>query len=199
MILGPWYIVIGYDRPDYRPLDLSADRELDEAHWSYIDQAQGMLARGPLLTREHDGHVGSVHVITASDMYVAKQFALNEPYNLAGLYSTVEVLGFEPWFTASMWERPGRESPTSWFLRIHFGDQQPDKRTVLAAPIEIPDSVLCAGWLTADDSPAIVGAVLLADGSASEMSGLVNDVTASLTMEPIAATIVPWRRGGRIL
>jgi uncharacterized protein YciI len=191
--------VVGHDRRDYPPLDPLADRELNEAHWSYIDQAQDLLARGPLLTQEHDGHMGSIHVIAASDMTAAKQFAWNEPYCLAGLYATVEVFGFEPWFTASMWERPGRESPTSWFVRVDFGDQHPDVRAASPASIEVPDSVVCAGWFITDSRPTIAGAVLLADGSTAEITALVNDVTATLPMKPIDITIVPWRRGGRIV
>jgi uncharacterized protein YciI len=193
-VTSPWYIVIGYDDPDFPELDPSAERALDEDHWFYIDQAEGLLARGPLLTADRSGHAGSVHVIAAPDLTAANDFAFNEPYFLAGLYASVVVFAFDSWLSASMWERTGSESaPTSWFIRLDF-DERPD---VLAASITVPDLVLCAGWLTTPSRSSIVGSVLLCDGSASDMAELVSDLTARHGFEPTEVAVVPWRRGGR--
>jgi uncharacterized protein len=188
-------MVIGYDHPELPMLDPCADRALDEAHWSYIDQVGGLLARGPMLNGDHSGHTGSVHVIAAPDIAAANHFAFNEPYWLAGVYATVEVVEFESWLSESMWERPGGESPTSWFVRVRFEDPQRDVQT---SSIDVPDSVLCAGWMIASTPRAIVGAALLCDGSASDTSALVSGAIARLPTEPLEISVVPWRRGGRI-
>jgi uncharacterized protein YciI len=191
--------VVGYDRPDFPVLDDAAERDLDEAHWDYIDHAPGLLARGPILSPQHDGHAGSIHVIAEPDLAAAQQFALNEPYYLAGLYSALDIYGFESWLDTSMWERPGLDSPTSWFVRIRFDDDRPKARPI---PMAVPDAVVCAGWLTAERpgavvDVAVVGIALLVDGLLSEISTLTRDLVAHLSVDPAEVSILPWRRGGR--
>jgi uncharacterized protein len=192
--LGPWYIVIGYDRPDFPDLEESADRKLNEAHWSYIDLAQDLLARGPMLTGEHDGHTGSVHVIAANDIAAAREFAFNEPYYLAGLYATVDVYAFDSWLTESMWDRHASNTSTSWFTQLRFGDPQSPVGTVSG---ELPDSVLCAGWMATSDPSSVIGAALLIDGTEREVTSSVSDLGSRLKPQPDRISVTPWRRGGR--
>jgi uncharacterized protein len=189
-----WYVILGYDRADFALPDVGAESDLDEAHWAYIDKADALLARGPILTNDHDGHAGSIHIIAASDVEAAKSFAINEPYYLAGLYESLEVSAFAPWLAESIWERPGRTASTSWFVRFRFVAHQSGVQSTF---IEVPNSVLCAGWMLEPGTGAIVGAALLVNADAAEVAGVVGDVTSQLPIEPLEVTIVPWRRGGR--
>jgi uncharacterized protein len=195
----PWFLLLGYDDPGFvDPEDQSAEDELNEAHWSYMDLvADRLLARGPMLTPNHDGHVGSIHVLNAENHREAEMFAFNEPYYLAGLYERVEVIGFEPWIDESMWERPGDAHAGCSWLVMWRGDS----RTVLSPPLgrpEIPDSVLCAGWMFDSAGASLFGAAALFDAPADDPFQVVNMIEAQLATDEWEHTLIPWRRGGRL-
>lgn len=194
----PWFLVLGFDNPDFgTSLDQAAHDELNEAHWSYMDRvANRLLARGPMLRANHDGHTGSVHVLSAEFHAAAEQFAFSEPYFLAGLYETVEVIGFAPWLGESMWTRPG--DPTagmSWLALWRCRGAVWSKGTV-AVP-NVPDAVLCAGWLV-DEGRTLLGAAALVDAPAPGVAAIVAQLAAQLPDNGFELSLIPWRRGGRL-
>jgi uncharacterized protein len=159
----PWFLLLGFDDPGYVPLDHVADDELDEAHWSYMDLvADRLLARGPMLTLDHDGHVGSIHVLQADSYHAAMAFASNEPYYLAGLYERLEVVRFESWLDDSMWARVGDPLAGSSWLAM-WRCERPMSSVVPARRPEVPDSVLCAGWMIDDADGTWLGAAAVFD------------------------------------
>jgi len=87
------FLVLGVDGPGF-----GSDDDLNEAHWSYMDNwADTLVARGPTRSVAGGHHTGSVHVVELPDAAAAARFAYEEPYARAGWYSTIEVTH---WFRA---------------------------------------------------------------------------------------------------
>ena len=81
------------------------DPSLDEEHWSYMDAfADGMIARGPLLSADRSTWTGSVHILELPGAEAADDFVEREPYNRAGLYAQHVVLRFRNVLGRTMWE-----------------------------------------------------------------------------------------------
>lgn len=189
---GPWFIVIGYDDPGF-PADLATEDDLNEAHWSYIEQAGPLLARGPLLTA--DGrHAGSVHIVAATDLSAAQRFAFDEPYHLAGVFERVEVSRFSSWLTHSMWERPREPGAPSWLVLLRVNADGPVPLPPTAGPVT--NAVVCGGWLTDPDDQTLRGAAVFCDGTrdgAEALAAALDELIPTAT----TTSITQWRRGGR--
>jgi len=80
------FLVLGVDGLAFGSAD-----DLPEAHWTYMDGwADALIARGP--TMSVDGHhTGSVHVVELPTSAAAHRFAREEPFAMAGWYSTISV------------------------------------------------------------------------------------------------------------
>ncbi|WP_170335835.1 YciI family protein [Ruegeria arenilitoris] len=62
------------------------------AHLAYIEETGVVSQAGPLLDGEN--MIGSLIILDVEDMATAQEWAANDPYALAGLFSSVELI---PW------------------------------------------------------------------------------------------------------
>jgi YCII-related domain len=160
------------------------------------------------MTADHDGHTGSIHIVSCNSQPEAETFARNEPYYLAGLYARIEIDQFKPWITESMWERGGDPTAGYSWLVIWRNENQIQ---VPQSPPVVPDSVLCGGWLrtSADGeitsetssgtaSGTTTGCAILADATATSIAAIIERIAAQLPSGWAAPTVIPWRRGGRL-
>ncbi len=192
----PQFIILGYNDPEFVPLDPAEDDLLDEAHQSYMDSVVDRLrARGPMLTANHNGHTGNLHILEASSGEEVSTFVLNEPYNVAGLFARVEIFNFEPWLTESMWERIGdRNSARSW-LAV-WRSSSPSTPTLNPHPT-IPNAVLSIGRITDLRDNSFAGVVAMFDASDASAPGLVEALAQLTNIKTSTFSMTPWRRGGR--
>ena len=80
-----------------RPGSMTLREELQERHWSYMDQYQAqMIARGPTLADDGDTATGSVHIIGLPGPAAARAFAFDEPNYQAGVYRDVLLAVAQP-------------------------------------------------------------------------------------------------------
>lgn len=89
-----YFIILAEDKPD--SLQLRMDNR--PAHLAYgLEQGCVVLA-GPQLTDGEDPKPkGSMLIIDVADRTAAEDFAANDPYGLAGLFSNVTIT---PWMPA---------------------------------------------------------------------------------------------------
>ena len=64
-----------------------------EAHLGYIKQTGVVSQAGPLLDKD-SGMIGSLVILDVEDMAAARAWADNDPYAVAGLFDSVELI---PW------------------------------------------------------------------------------------------------------
>jgi len=77
------YIVFSIDKAGGQPLR-DATRA---AHIEYLDRFRGIVVLGGgLLEDDGKGHKGSAIIVNVKSRKEAEDFALNEPFKLAGLY-----------------------------------------------------------------------------------------------------------------
>ncbi|MTH97393.1 YciI family protein [Roseibium sp. RKSG952] len=62
------------------------------AHLAYIEETGVVSQAGPLLDGEN--MIGSLIILDVEDMATAQEWAASDPYALAGLFSSVELI---PW------------------------------------------------------------------------------------------------------
>ncbi len=62
------------------------------AHLAYIEETGVVSQAGPLL--EDEAMIGSLIILEVEDMAAAQDWARNDPYALAGLFASVELI---PW------------------------------------------------------------------------------------------------------
>lgn len=62
------------------------------AHLAYIDETGVVAQAGPLL--EGDAMIGSLVILDVENLAAAEAWAANDPYALAGLFDSVELI---PW------------------------------------------------------------------------------------------------------
>ncbi|HRP78540.1 MAG TPA: YciI family protein [Aquamicrobium sp.] len=86
-----YFAIICKDRPD--ALALRARTRPD--HLAYLDPFRdSILFAGPFLESGTDNSVGGLIVIDLPDLAAARAFAEGDPYAVAGLFETIEVM---PW------------------------------------------------------------------------------------------------------
>jgi uncharacterized protein YciI len=175
------FLVLGRDHDDFD----GHSPELNERHWSYLEEfADRLVARGPLLSDAGE-HTGSVHIVALPDRAAALAFARDEPYWRAGLYASVEVAGFRNLLGVTMWQRerlPG--SGLSWLTLLRVAHA----REALAPGSE----AALASELRADRSVVFCG--LLLDETATGATGLVAGFDAASPALPRSAETRPTRR-----
>ncbi|SDX41821.1 hypothetical protein SAMN05444358_105201 [Ruegeria halocynthiae] len=62
------------------------------AHLAYIEETGVVAQAGPLL--DGDAMIGSLVILDVQDLAAAEAWAANDPYALAGLFDSVELI---PW------------------------------------------------------------------------------------------------------
>lgn len=81
----PLFAVICRDKPGH----LQTRMDTRESHLAYAREHNGWLLAGPFV--ENGSPVGSLLIVEADDLDAAKAWAAQDPYNLAGLFASVEV------------------------------------------------------------------------------------------------------------
>ena len=84
------YAISCQDKPEAVDLRLATR----EAHLAYVERTGCVKLAGPILAEDETTMIGSLIVIEASSLKVAKDWADADPYNQAGLFKNVEV---RPW------------------------------------------------------------------------------------------------------
>ncbi len=82
-----YYCLICSDKPDSLPLRLATR----EAHLKYWADADVVRVGGPFLGADEASPNGSLLVIEAESHAEAVKFAEGDPYNVAGLFASIEV------------------------------------------------------------------------------------------------------------
>lgn len=195
------FLVLGRDREGFAgELTGAEDARLNEAHWGYLDgYADRLIARGPILSPDGETHRGSVHVVSLESRAAADAFAFAEPYWLAGMYETVDVVGFENILGVTMWQRRPGPSPCSWLLSLSWeagGVSTDALATGRAEEIlqETPETIF-AGFLVGGS--ARTGLVAAVDGSPHRADEIAGTLTQHLQLPRRSALIERWCRGGR--
>jgi hypothetical protein len=122
---------------------LRDDRDLLEAHWSYMDGfADTMIARGPTLTPDRESATGSLHVLGLPSVAAAAEFVEREPNNQAGVYGEHRIWLFDNLLGRTMWEFTGADGePRFLIIACSDGDERtPDTRPA-PAPAELEDDL----------------------------------------------------------
>jgi uncharacterized protein YciI len=163
--------------------------ELQEEHWSYMDQyATEMIARGPTMADDRDTPTGSVHILDLPDSATARAFAFDEPNYQAGAYRDVMVRRWRNLLGRTMWDFPGGPDEGNRYLVLGLGTGQ---GVDLAAPAD-QDSVIAYGPLLSDNGTTWLGtaALLRAPDADSARTILTADGYASIEVHN-------WQFGGR--
>ena len=84
------YMVLCKDSPKSLQLRASTRPE----HLNYLDSFKIRFA-GPFMSETTEEMIGSLIILEANSLAEAKQFAANDPYNLAGLFESVEIKPFK--------------------------------------------------------------------------------------------------------
>ena len=85
------YLIQAVDRPDGGSLRES----LREKHNAYQTRVSDLfITRGPLLSDDGKRQIGSLMIIDVPDLGAAKTFWANEPFQMGGLFETVEFYGW---------------------------------------------------------------------------------------------------------
>lgn len=164
----------------------SEQGDLDEAHQAYMDGwLPRMIGRGPTLSPDGGRHTGSVHVIDADDLAMARAFAFDEPYARAGWYAEISVWPLRPSVGGTMWDRPRpADGQASSFLLATWPARPVD---------EVPDGTadwLFAGPLLGEDPLSTVGFAGAIDLAPAAVVALARDWPGSVEVRR-------WQRGGR--
>jgi uncharacterized protein YciI len=174
-----YYFVYCSDRPGA----LQLRYEVNEAHWAYMDRyADVLYARGPALTADLEGVVGSLHVVELGSDEAAVAFAEEEPYRVAGVFERVDVYRFEDRLGRSMWEFPGGDGLR--FLVVVLDGR-------------------AAGDVERDGDLIVYGTLRRLDGSVAGMGACVQAADADAALAAVnvrgaeTVTVRPWRFGGR--
>jgi uncharacterized protein len=175
---------------------LRDDQELQEKHWSYMDEfSKSMIARGPTLDPDRETATGSLHVLALPGVDAARAFVAQEPNNPAGVYREHLVWRFENLLGRSMWDFSGRgEEPR--FLIIDRSNRG-RSLSAEALPTELFDQLILYGLLTTLDGgePAGVALVLQAPDPQAVDALLEDDRTGLGAFSEIE--VHNWDFGGR--
>ncbi len=82
----PLFAVICRDKPDH----LETRMETRERHLAYLAETEVVQFAGPFI--ENGAPIGSLLVVEAESREAASAWAASDPYALAGLFASVEVI-----------------------------------------------------------------------------------------------------------
>jgi hypothetical protein len=176
------FVVFGRDSDAFE----QDESDVHEAHQSYMDGwLPRMFGRGPIGTPDGELHAGSVHVIEADDLSMAREFAFKEPYQCAGWYTEVLVRPMRSIVEGTMWDRPAPAAgQVSSFVWATWSARPIDELRVPVA------EWLFAGQLLSENLLSTVGFAGAVDLSPKEAAELARDW-------PGAVEVHRWERGGR--
>jgi uncharacterized protein len=161
--------------------------ELQEQHWSYMDQYQAqMIARGPTFTG--DTPTGSLHIVDLPDPVTARAFAFDEPNYQAGVYRDVLLRRWRNLLGRTMWDFPGGRTGGNRYLVLGLGRAPASD---LAAPPG-RNELIAYGPLLSDNAATWLGTAVLVQAPNRDAA------RAILTQDQYAAIEVHnWQFGGR--
>jgi uncharacterized protein len=85
--------------------DHSDTAQLNDAHWTYMEAfADRMTARGPTLSADRQTWTGSLHVVDLPNAEAARSFAMDDPYQHAGLFTEHLIRRFDNLLGRTMWD-----------------------------------------------------------------------------------------------
>ncbi|MEV5943591.1 YciI family protein [Streptomyces sp. NPDC051994] len=172
-----------------RPASLPLRYELQEEHWSYMDQyAKEMIARGPTLAEDGETPTGSVHILDLPDPAAARTFAFDEPNYQAGVYRDVLLRRWSNTLGRTMWDFPGGRTGGDRYLVIGLGTGQ---AADLAVPPDL-NELIAYGPLLSDNGATWLGtaALVQAPDPATARAILTPDEYADIEVHN-------WQFGGR--
>ncbi|MFE7463910.1 YciI family protein [Streptomyces sp. NPDC057499] len=141
-----------------RSASLPLRYELQEEHWSYMDQyAKEMIARGPTFADDGDTLTGSVHIVDLPDAAAARAFAFDEPNYQAGAYRDVLLRRWRNTLGRTMWDFPDEGTGGNRYLVLGLGSGQ-------AADLTVPpgrNGLIAYGPLLSDDGGTWLGTAAL--------------------------------------
>ncbi|MDS9466248.1 YciI family protein [Paracoccus sp. MBLB3053] len=82
----PLFAVICRDKPGH----LQTRLDTREKHLAFLGENPGLQLAGPFV--ENGSPVGSLLIVEAADLGSASNWAEKDPYNIAGLFASVEVV-----------------------------------------------------------------------------------------------------------
>ena len=85
------YALIGKDKPDSLALRMATR----EAHLKYLHGQAKAVITGPLLSNDEESMNGSLMVIDVANRTEAEVYVANDPYTLAGLFETMEIIAWK--------------------------------------------------------------------------------------------------------
>ena len=85
------YALIGKDKPNSLPLRLATRA----AHLEYLHGQGKAVITGPLLGEDEESMIGSLMVIEVKDRAEAEAYVANDPYTLAGLFASMEIIAWK--------------------------------------------------------------------------------------------------------
>jgi len=176
--------------------DLRDDPQLQEEHWSYMDEfAESMIARGPTLDDGRETATGSLHVLALPTVDAVRDFVALEPNNRAGVYREHMVWRFENLLGRSMWDFPSPAAEPRFLVvgRSQLGRPAP----VEALPAELRERLIVYGALSTLDSgePAGVALAVQAPDRATVAELMQDERTGLGTVAEVE--IHDWEFGGR--
>jgi len=188
-----------YGRAALSGHDHSDTPELDDAHWSYMDGfADRMTARGPTLSADRQTWTGSLHVVDLPNAEAARAFAMNDPYDQAGMFTEHLIRRFDNLLGRTMWDVPrrGDDLPFLCIADSSSDGPSPGNEEVPAAPA-LTERLILWGRLRPVHSPRPSGvAFALVAPDRDAVRSLIADERAMLGWYP-NVEIHAWEFGGR--
>lgn len=190
-----------YSRSAPAAADAEDDPELDEQHWSYMDDfAEVMTARGPTLESDRQTWTGSLHVVDLPGSNAAREFVAREPYNRAGLFEEHFIWRFANFLGRTMWQFGGAADEPRFLVLAQAAENLPKHpRPVPLAdlPRELRERLIVYGELRNLDTEEPAGAALAVQVPTREALGaLLGDGRAGLA-DYDDVGIHDWEYGGR--
>jgi hypothetical protein len=185
------------------------DAELDEAHWSFMDAfADRLIVRGPTLSADRSAWTGSLHVVDLPDAEAARAFAVDEPYQRAGLFAEHLIRRFDNHLGRTMWDGPRAGGDDLPFLVLAEGGDgvrspSPSPSTAGAPPPSLAPDVAArlVAWGTLypvdGDGPAPAGTALVLLAPDEDAVRTVLAAEPALLGGHRAAQLHAWEFGGR--
>lgn len=181
--------------------------ELNEAHWSFMDQyAEAMIARGPTLSADGETATGSVHIVDLPDSDAARVFAFDEPNYKAGVYEDVLIRRWSNTLGRTMWDFTGSITNSRRFLILGHGKSgatvardglREQQRSYLFAG-GYREHLIACGPLLSDDASEWLGTAMLVESpdTASAQAMLMRGPYAQAGLYE-SVEVHNWRFGGR--
>lgn len=180
--------------------DVSDTPQLDEEHWSYMDTyADRMTARGPTLSADRQTWTGSLHVLDLPHAQAAQEFAADDPYHRAGMFSDHLIRRFDNRLGRSMWDFTLGSGDMPFLVLAASGedDRRPASPARYSPSLGLSERLVVWGTLSSPDEqlPSGVALAIAAPDQDAVRSILANEpaILGGCAQYEIHA----WEFGGR--